>query len=184
MDIRALFEYNWISRRRFLDALAKLPWKEFVEDRGASFNSMRNIFLHSLEAEQGWLRHLARGRIGEWPSHDYDRDFNSMEVVEDYMDEVEAESRAYLAKLGPRDLGKRFQLGESRINVEDVLMHVVEEEIHHRGELLCLMWQIDREPPYISYIDYIIKTKKAAQGREAKSRRTRSRRQAVASSRA
>lgn len=176
MDITAIFEYNWYSRRRFLDAMSKLPWREFVEDRGASFNSMRNIFLHSLEAEQGWLRHLARGRIGEWPSHDYDRDFNSIEIVKEYMDEVEAESRAYFAKLGPKDLDKQFLLSESRFHVEDVLMHVVEEEIHHRGEIICLMWQIDREPPYTSFIDYIDDMRNAAQRRKAKSRRTRSRR--------
>jgi len=155
LDIKALFEYNWYCRRKFLEAMAKLPWGKVVEDRGASFDSMRNIFLHSLGAEQGWLGHLARGRMGEWPSHDYDRDFKDMEAVRNYMNEVEAGSRAYISKLRPGDLDKEFPLGKGNFRVEDVLMHVVEEEIHHRGELICLMWQIDSEPPYASYTNYL-----------------------------
>ncbi len=165
MDVKALFEYNWYCRRKFLESMGKLPWEKLVENREASFNSMRNIFLHSLEAEQGWLRHLARGRMGEWPSHDYDRDFKDVEAMGKYMGEVEAESRAYLDKLGPGDLDKVFSWpgrggSTNRFRVEDVLMHVVEEEIHHRGELLCLMWQINATPPYTSYTGYLAETRK------------------------
>ena len=74
-----------------------------------------------------------------------------------YVDEVEAESRAYFAKLGPGDLDKLSPYGRTKaqVRVEDMLMHVVEEEIHHRGELICLMWQMDSEPPYASYTDYV-----------------------------
>lgn len=38
-------------------------------------------------------------------------------------------------------------------------MHVLEEEIRHRGELLCLMWQINATPPYTSFTRYLEETK-------------------------
>jgi len=161
LDIEALFEYNWYCRRKFLEAMARLHWGKVVEDRGASFSSMRNIFLHSLEAEQGWLGHLARGKMGEWPSHEYDRDFKDMEAVRNYMNEVEVGSRTYFSKLKPGDLDNEFPIGKGKFRVEDVLMHVVEEEIHHRGELICLMWQIDSEPPYASYTNYVAEMRAA-----------------------
>ena len=41
-----------------------------------------------------------------------------------------------------------------RFRIEDILMHVVEEGIHHRGELLCIYWQHGIQPPYTSYMDY------------------------------
>ncbi|MBO3803489.1 MAG: DinB family protein [Candidatus Brockarchaeota archaeon] len=162
MDIKDLLEYNWFCSRKFLDGLGKLPWSEVVEDRGASFGSIRNIFLHSLEAEQGWFRHLARGKIGEWPSHDYDKEFQSVEAMRKYAEEVEAEGRSYLKKLRPSGLGKPFPIawhGKS-FRVEDVLMHVVEECLHHRGEIMCLMWQIDAEPPYTGYPGYLLESGK------------------------
>jgi uncharacterized damage-inducible protein DinB len=34
-------------------------------------------------------------------------------------------------------------------------MHVIEEEIHHRGELLCIYWQNDITPPHTSYTGYV-----------------------------
>jgi len=164
VEIRALFEYNWYCRDKFLDAMAKLPWEKLVENREASFNSIRNIFIHSLEAEQAWLRRLALDKMEVWQSHDYERNFKDIEAMRKYMVEVEAESRTYLEKLEPGDLNKIFSwLGKDKttnsFRVEDVLMHVVEEEIHHRGEILCLMWQINATPPYTSYTGYLAETK-------------------------
>jgi uncharacterized damage-inducible protein DinB len=40
------------------------------------------------------------------------------------------------------DDGKTFE-----ITAEDVLIHVFEEEVHHRGELIALLWQMNVEPP-------------------------------------
>jgi uncharacterized damage-inducible protein DinB len=37
------------------------------------------------------------------------------------------------------------------VTTEDVLIHVVEEEIHHRGELIALLWQIGIEPPLMGW---------------------------------
>jgi len=173
MDIKDLFEYNWYCRRKFLECMGKLAWEEIVEDRGASFGSMRDIFLHSLEAEQGWLRHLAKGKIGEWPSHDYDRDFKDIDAIRKYMEGVEAGGRAYFARIEHVDLERPpGWIRTERYSVEDVLMHVVEEEIHHRGELICLMWQIDIEPPYTSYMEFSVKGNRRRSQRRGKRKRT------------
>jgi len=160
-DIKALFEYNWDCRRKFLESFGALPWNEVVADRGASFGSMRNIFIHSLAAEHDWLADLARGKVGTSTDYDPDRDFGDMAAMGKYLEKVEADDRAYLQRLRPGDLSKPFPLRaregpDGVLTVEDILVHVVEEEIHHRGELLCLMWQIDVEPPNIDYIDYTI----------------------------
>jgi uncharacterized damage-inducible protein DinB len=173
MDIRDLLEYNWYCSRKFLESFEKLPWNEVVEDRGASFGSMRNIFLHSLEAEQGWFRHLASGKIGDWPRHDYEKEFQNVEAMRKYAEEVEAEGRAYIRKLRPGGLDKLFPItwhGKS-FRVEDVLMHIVEECVHHRGEIMCLMWQIDAEPPYTDYPGFLLKTGKLKVKGKAKARK-------------
>jgi uncharacterized damage-inducible protein DinB len=152
VDIKALFEYNWYCNRKFLESMAKLPWDKVIEDRGASFGSMRDIFVHILEGEEGWLKTLASGKIGKRPTV-----FKDIEAMKQYMDQVEGEGRAYISKLSPAQLTKEFKLRNNSFPVEDFLMHVVEEEIHHRGELLCLMWQIDSPPPYRSYLNYLLK---------------------------
>ena len=37
------------------------------------------------------------------------------------------------------------------VTAEDVLVHVLEEEVHHRGELIALFWQMEIEPPLMSW---------------------------------
>ncbi len=38
-----------------------------------------------------------------------------------------------------------------KITAEDVLIHVFEEEVHHRGELIALLWQMGIEPPSMGW---------------------------------
>jgi uncharacterized damage-inducible protein DinB len=37
------------------------------------------------------------------------------------------------------------------VTAEDILIHVFEEEVHHRGELIALLWQMDVEPPLMGW---------------------------------
>lgn len=157
VDIKSLFEYNWYCNRNFLECMAQLPWDKVTEDRGASFGSMRGVFVHMLEAEESWLKALSSGKMEHSAGDEPERSFQDVDAMRKYMEEVEAKSRAYVTKLNQAQLDKQFELRKSKFRIEDLLMHVVEEEIHHRGELLCLMWQIDCEPPYKSYISYLMK---------------------------
>ena len=59
MNIKNLFGYNWYSRRKILKTMAEIPWKKVVETCGASFDCVRDIFIHSLQAEQFWIRRLS-----------------------------------------------------------------------------------------------------------------------------
>lgn len=58
----------------------------------------------------------------------------------------------YLSSLRPNDLWKPV----SRLNkdgirrttiVRDVLIHVMTEELHHRGEIIAILWQLNFQPP-------------------------------------
>jgi len=52
-DVR-LLEYSQELRHRYFDTLRNLSWEEVVTDRGASFGSLRNIFLHCVDSHTGW----------------------------------------------------------------------------------------------------------------------------------
>lgn len=158
MNIKNLFAYNWYCRRKVLESMAKLPWRMVTENVGASFDSIRDIFIHSLQAEQFWIRRL-QGKSTEGiygaPYAKY-ADINS---IREYADIVEAETNEYTAKLTDQGLRNVFEYkvrdGSTKHNeTEDILMHIIEEEIHHRGEIMCIYWQHEIEAPYISYTQY------------------------------
>jgi len=91
--------------------------------------------------------------------------YADINAIQEYADEVEAETNKYLKTLTEEKLQSTFEYkgwdGKTKRNkIEDILMHVIEEEIHHRGELNCIFWQSDINPPYTSYTGYIEQTRK------------------------
>jgi uncharacterized damage-inducible protein DinB len=153
VDVRALIEYNVEVRRRYLATLVKVPWHEFVKNREASWYSMRDIFIHTLGATDHWLDFLQDEKLRV--RRDFD-DYKTIEDVQAYTDHVEGRMRNYLNSLTSEQLSKKYAVtndaGEKiQITAEDVLIHVFEEEVHHRGELIALLWQVGIEPPLMGW---------------------------------
>ena len=159
MDPRKLFEYSQTLRDRYLEQVAALPWEETIRSRGASFDSLRNIFLHTIDAEDKLVNYIIPGKAQKWVSWNPD-DFPDMESIRKRAREVESETKAYVAKLDSAELERKVEMPRPgsqgiTVRVEDVLVHAALENIHHFGELIALLWQIDREPPHMGWIGYL-----------------------------
>lgn len=96
IEIKQLLEYNEKVRRRYFEALAKLPWDEFVKNREASFHSLRNIFIHTLEAIDFWLDFLKKENVR--PKKEFD-EYHAFQDVRAYMECVETRMREYFNSL-------------------------------------------------------------------------------------
>ncbi len=153
IDVMKLLEYNAEVRHRYFNTLVELPWEEVVKNREASHQSLRNIFVHTLNAVNYWLDFLQNEK------RYVRRNLNEYENIEDvrkYMELVEARLEKYVTSLTPEEVKRIYtttnDVGESiEISVEDVLVHLFEEEIHHRGELIALLWQMGIEPPLMGW---------------------------------
>jgi uncharacterized damage-inducible protein DinB len=153
VDVRQLLEYNEQVRHRYFEALAKLSWDEFIKNREASFHSLRNIFIHTLGAIDYWLDFLQNEKPR--PRKKFE-EYNSFQDVRDRMEYVETRMRNYLNSLPSGGLEKNYTVKNDadqtvEITAEDVLIHVFEEEVHHRGELIALLWQMGIEPPLMGW---------------------------------
>ena len=69
----------------------------------------------------------------------------------------------YLSSLKPDDLYKSV----SRINndgirrttiVKDVLINIITEELHHRGEIIAILWQMNIQPLDMGWLSVMKKT--------------------------
>jgi uncharacterized damage-inducible protein DinB len=153
VDVKNLLEYSEEVRHRYFDALTKLPWDELVKNREASFHSLRNIFIHTLGAIDYWLDFLLKEQLH---SHREFDEYTSIEDIRRYMRQVEARLHKYLDSLSSKELMRKYTLkndADENIEVtdEDVLIHVFEEEVHHRGEMIGLLWQMGVEPPLMGW---------------------------------
>ncbi len=153
VDVRELMEYNHIVRHRYFESFVKLSWDEFTRNREASFNSIRNIFVHTLGAIDYWLDFLQKENLRSKRKFD---EYRTFDEVRAYMEHIEKRTSSYLQSLSSKWLGKKYKItGEDHkaimFTAEDILIHVFEEEVHHRGELIALFWQMGIDPPSMGW---------------------------------
>jgi uncharacterized damage-inducible protein DinB len=78
------------------------------------------------------------------------------------MEEVEAKTRKFLESLSEDEFRRTFEYSrpdgtKRRNSIEEILVHLVLEETHHRGEIICLLWEMNVEPPFEGWIQYLLK---------------------------
>ncbi|MCI4342125.1 MAG: DinB family protein [Thermoplasmata archaeon] len=152
-------EYNIRAREGYLAVLEKLSKEELARDRGASYPSLLQIQSHILGAQWWWLKNAS---LPPGPAEPTDfPDPPSLEDIQRFEGEVDAAVRVYFLHLSEEDLDRKYPAptpaGYSQdieITVRDTLLHLLEEEIQHRGELNALLWQLDVEPPVLDWIDW------------------------------
>ncbi len=152
-NIIDLLKYNEDIRHRYFETLASLSWNELIKNRGASFESFRNIFIHTIGCTDYWLDFLLKEHLRTQGKYE---EYTSINQIREYMKHVEMRMKIYLDSLLPSDLEKKYvrevHLSTSiEVTAEDVLIHLFEEEVHHRGELIALLWQIGIEPPLMGW---------------------------------
>jgi uncharacterized damage-inducible protein DinB len=157
MNTLRLLEYSQFLRHKYLQTLSKLPWEEFVKDRGASFPSLRDIYLHIVFVVDAYVNYILQGNP-DYPKINFN-EYDSIAKITGYLEQVESKADAYLSRVTPEELARNVERKQKdgsilRIPVEDLLLDFFQEETHHRGELLALLWQMDVAPPHMGFVQY------------------------------
>ena len=158
MNILKLVEYSQFLRHKYLETLSTLPWEDVVKDRGASFPSLRDIFLHMIFVMDAYINYALQGK-SDYPSVNYN-EYDSIAKMTNYLEQVESKANVYLGKVTPKELAKKIERklrdgSAFLVTVEDILLDFFQEETHHRGELIALLWQMDVTPPHKGFIQYL-----------------------------
>jgi len=148
------YRYNSYVRKKYLEAIEKLPWEEVVKDRGASLGSIRNVFLHVLNAYRYWFLYAVKDDLKGYRGIDIEG-CKSVDEMRRHEMEVDSMVKLFVESLHEEDLSKVHTIhAESvtyNVTLEAILMHMIEEELQHRGEINCMFWQQDVDPPIIEY---------------------------------
>jgi uncharacterized damage-inducible protein DinB len=151
--LRAWCAWTTRGRGRYLRAILRLPQQERLRDRGASFGSLQDVFLHIIEDYNWWFDNVV---------NDKQRDFKELvgekwgeQDLERLSRRVDRTVRALADSLTPKKLGHEYLVngvgGDGKpytmtVSLADIMWHMLEEELQHRGELNALFWQMDIDP--------------------------------------
>lgn len=160
-SLRKWYEYNAMAERAYLETLGQLPVAELTRDRGASYPTIVDILKHSLDGVSSWIERISAMngeplRQPECPEHP------TLAELRQYHDSTERQVDRFFARLTAQDLDRNFLVPklppwwdeDFEAPVRGTLLHVIEHELQHRGELNALLWQIDVEPPILDWVSF------------------------------
>jgi uncharacterized damage-inducible protein DinB len=112
--------------------------------------SLGIVACHIANAEEGWFRYVITRERDEWPAEYTVADYPTLGAVKSLLAEVHSRTDTYLAGLNVEDMNQMIQApwGES-FRLGWIIWHVVEHEIHHRGEIFLMLGLLGWEAPDI-----------------------------------
>ena len=160
-SIQKWYAYNRVARHGYFETLSKLPPEELKRDRGASFPTMLDILGHSIGGIQTWIVRMSAVN-GERFKTD---DISEPETLDDlraYGKVIDGFVEQFFSRLTEKDLDRTFLVPKHppwwdedfTTSFRSTLLHVIEHELQHRGELNALLWQIDVNPPILSWDEF------------------------------
>lgn len=160
-SIHRWFEYNAAVRQDYLATLAKLPPGELTRDRGASFPTFIDILTHTLGGASMWVGRLS-ALFGEPYTRYEGPDDMTLADVRNFDRVVRGQVDRLFARITDTDLDREYLVPKMppwwdedfTTSVRSTLLHLIEHELQHRGEMNALLWQIDVDPPIMDWGDF------------------------------
>jgi uncharacterized damage-inducible protein DinB len=150
--IRDLYRHNSKQRQKFLRTIWRLSSKERYRDRGASFPSLVDIYMHILDDHRWWfIKVYSQRSFDDYP---LGTRYTRAEAVRESR-KVDQLVAGVLRKLKPSDLDRKIPHPVDRkyVTVRTMLVNLIKGELQHEGEIDALLWQINVDPPPFKSFD-------------------------------
>lgn len=143
-----MYRFNSRVRKKYLDTFDNIAWDEIIKDRGASFGSIRDIFVHVLDAYRYWFDIINGKDVKKFEGTDSES-IKNVDDLKKIEGEVDGTIMETVLNLKENDLLKdcHLEIHDTNVTLESILIHMIEEELQHRGEINCIFWQMDLDPP-------------------------------------
>jgi uncharacterized damage-inducible protein DinB len=140
MNAAQFFDHWNTVQRDLLRAVSMLKDEHLrFKPAPAYQRSIGGILRHIINLEEGWIQFVIRRQLAAWPAEG-DPDGPSVAAVREDLERVHKETMAYLSTLPVEDFNRIVDVpGDGTPKMGWILWHVLEQVVHHRGELfLCL----------------------------------------------
>lgn len=148
MDANHVFGHWSRVREGLVEALGMLSDDQlsFVPREGLW--SLGEVAVHIAGAEAGWFRHPITGELDEWPPDPTFEDHPTVASIQALLAEVHEGTVAYLKSVDADELDATFALPWGpEVTYRWAIWHVLEHEIHHRGEIYLMLGLMGMEAP-------------------------------------
>ena len=108
--------------------------------------NVAQIMLHIAQEELGEVKYGLEQSLTDWPDEFLFEEYAKIEAITNLLDEVHAGTEQYISSVQVEDLQREIITPWSQtVHIEDMLLHTIEHEIHHRGELSLILGLLGRK---------------------------------------
>ena len=150
MNAAQFFDHWNTVHRDLLRAVAMLKDEHLAFRPAPGYGrSVGGILVHVINLEQGWIHFVIRRELPAWPPEG-DPNGPSVAVLREDLERTHKETMAYLATVPVEDFNRIVQVPDDGTpKMGWILWHVLEQIIHHRGELFLCLSLLGMERPKI-----------------------------------
>ena len=160
-SLKELYDYNYWARDQQLAACEGVSPENFLRPLGSSWSSLRDTLVHLLGVEWVWLERCRGYSPTAQEAEQYAPEkFTSVAAVRNRWGSVERDLRAYLASLSEEALARPLTYtnlkGQSwTYPLGKVLLHVINHQTYHRGQITTMLRQVGARPVPIDYLVFL-----------------------------
>lgn len=145
MDLTWIVDRWARTREGLLDLICEFDDDELVFRPFATSWTAGEIMLHLAITEEGWLRYGVARKLDAWPRDLAPEDYATVAAVVGVLTMYHARTEAFLDALTPGEAERVIRLPwDESMRLEQILWHLLEHEIHHRGELSLILGMLGR----------------------------------------
>ena len=147
MNALQLFDHWAEVRRGLLQALDMLTDAQLDFVPGPGLWSLGTVARHIASAEEGWFRYRVTHEAVGFPVYSQ-ADYPTVADIKQLLTEVHARTERFLAGVDAAELERQVPTGDGiSDSLRWIIWHVLEHEIHHRGEIYLMLGLLGMEAP-------------------------------------
>ena len=148
-DIQTLYAFNFWATKRIMGIVATVPADEFSKDMASSHGGIRGTLVHTMGAEEIWLKRWKGETItGGLREIDYP----AFGILAAKWEQVEREILHFCASLkSDADIHRVFDYKDLKGNpytsiLSEAMQHLVNHSTYHRGQVVTMLRQAGVKP--------------------------------------
>jgi uncharacterized damage-inducible protein DinB len=157
--VREMLLYMLWADRLMLKAVREVSPEDLARDAGVSFGSLLGTMVHMLGSQRLWLSRFSGHPIERRPEL---ADFPDLPSWIQGWEETASAIEAFLAALTPEQLAAEITWVDTEGPVYtrplwQPVVHMVNHNTYHRGQVVSLLRQLGYEPPKTDMIRYFLR---------------------------
>jgi uncharacterized damage-inducible protein DinB len=155
--IRDLYDYNAWANARILDTAAKLTHEQLLAPGGASFDSVRDTLVHTMNAQWLYLERWQARSPRAWPEAST---YPDLAAIRARWDAIERDTHAFVVALDDARLAAVVEYTNMQgepwaYPLWQQMIHQVNHATQHRSETAVLLTQLGHSPGWLDLLYFV-----------------------------